>query len=76
MGIWKKRKDEHKCSICTYFDNIDGERFSIEQCFLDPHHLIWLKIVNPGEVNELMIDRKMAAKLALKLAAFAETGEI
>lgn len=64
----KKSKTNHGLTIYTFSDCC-GDTCSLVH---DPYHVNEVRL--GMEYNYMVIDRKLAKKLALKLAAFAETG--
>lgn len=72
----KKSKTNRGFALYKFKDAYGG-RCSLQQSFTLTE--VWLGLdpisIDPT-VNRMLIDRKLAKKLALKLAAFAETGEI
>lgn len=81
----KKSKTNRGFRLYTFKD-VYGEQCSIQKSSHAEKDQIWMGL-DADEVRthhvtgqslgmRMLIDRKLAAKIALKLAAFAETGEI
>jgi len=85
MTKWKKSKTNRGWTIYLFKDYY-GEECSLQKSSSAECDQVWLGLQRDDPKKHpvfgdslgmrMLIDRKLAAKLALKLAAFAETGEI